>query len=78
MALLTINDTADVILLKPSTDPNNPWVVLCYDHGLAAKGDPWVVWYAADDGNTITGGYHGKFEEAKQDFASRPTGVYTP
>jgi len=78
MALPIVNDTADVVLMKPSTDSSNSWVVLCYDHGLAEKGDPWVVWYADDDGNTIIGGYHGTFEKAKEDFDSREEGRYNP
>ena len=70
MALLKLNESAEVRFLKPSKDhPHHPWVVLCYDP--TATTDEWVVWLADDAGNTIIGGYHSTFNAAKADFDSR-------
>ena len=72
MALLKVNESAQVLFLKPSTDPKYPWVVLCYDPAM--QNDKWVVWFVDDDGDTIDGGYYATPEEARADFDSRPEG----
>ena len=72
MALLNVNETAEVLFLKPSKDPGYPWLVLCYDPTMK---DPWVVWFTDDDGDTITGGYYATLEGARADFDSRPVGT---
>ena len=69
MALLNVNKSAQVLFLKPSTDPNHPWTVLCYDPKM--RDDKWVVWFANDAGNTIIGGYYPTLEQARADFDSR-------
>ncbi len=66
MALFKVNETAQVLFLKPSTDPDYPWVLLCYDPAI--QDNRWVVQLADDDGNTAFGGYHSTLEEARADF----------
>ncbi len=73
MALVKVNQSAQVLFLKPSTDSSHPWVVLCYDPAMGAH--RWVVWLADDDGNTVSGGYHATIDEAQADFDSRPQGT---
>ena len=73
MALLKVNETAQVLFLKPSTDPNHPWVVLCYDPAMTEN--YWVVWLVDDDGDTVTGDYHYTLGNARTDFDSRPDGT---
>jgi uncharacterized membrane protein len=74
MALLKVNKSAQVLFLKPSEDyPDYPWIVLCYDPAM--QNDKWIVWFADNDGKTITGGYHSTLEEAKAEFDSRPEGT---
>ena len=68
MALLKVNETAQVLFLKPSTDPDYPWIVLCYDPTM--EGDKWIVQLADDDGDTAIGGYHSTLEEALDVFDS--------
>lgn len=72
MALVKVNERAQVLFLKPSADGRHPWVVLCYD--TAMKNKKWVVWLVDDDGDTVTGGYHSTLEAAKADFDSRLEG----
>ena len=73
MALLKVNESAQVLFLKPSTDPKYPWVVLCYD--TAMRDDKWVVWLVDDDGNTAVGYYQPTLEKARADFDSRAEGT---
>ena len=73
MALLNVNESAQVLYIKPSTDPAHPWIVLCYDP--TATFDNWVVWLADDAGDTISGDYHSTLEDAKTDFDSRREGA---
>ncbi len=73
MALLKVNNCAEVHFLKPSTDKKWPWVVLCYDP--AAQTVKWPVWLIDGEGNTTDGGYHTTLEEAKADFDSRAEGT---
>ena len=75
MALIKVNDSAQVLFLKPSADGKYPWVVLCYDPDM--QNDKWVVWLADDDGNTLSGGYYSTLEEARVDFSGRPNGKPT-
>ena len=74
MALLEVNG-ARVFFLKPSADPNHPWVVLCYDPAMTNV--QWTVWLADDDGYTVVGGYHSTFDDARDDFDSRVEGTPT-
>ena len=71
MALLKVN-RAEVHFLKPSTDPDYPWIVLCYDP--TAREKKWVVWFADDAGKTSVGIYLATLDEARTEFASRATG----
>ena len=71
MALVAVHDSA-VLYMKPSTDPDHPWVVLCYDPSLRTQ--KYVVWNADDQGNTISGGYHSTLAEAREEFDSREEG----
>ena len=71
MALLKVNESAQVLFLKPSTNSDFPWIVLCYDPTVK---DKWVVWQADDGGNTVHGNYKSTFEEAKAVFDSLPEG----
>ncbi len=73
MALVNVNKSAQVLFLKPSTDPDHPWVVLCYDPAM--KGDKWIVWRADGNGNTVSGGYHSTIKNARTDFDSRSEGA---
>ena len=72
MALLKVNKSAQVLFLKPSTNPDYPWTVLCYDPAMR---DKWVVWLADDAGDTAFGGYHPTLEKARADFDSRVEGT---
>ena len=73
MALLKVNETAQVLFLKPSTDPDHPWVVLCYDPAM--RDDWWVIWLVDDDGDTVAGEYHTTLGNARTDFESRAEGT---
>lgn len=72
MAVLKVNQSAQVLFLKPSTDSSHPWVLLCYDPAMGA--DRWVVWLADDRGDTVVGGYHSTLKDARADFDSRGEG----
>ena len=71
MALVKVND-CDVLYMKPSTDPNYPSLVLCYDP--SAKTKKYAVWFADDYGVTISGNFQPTFQKAKDYFDSRPEG----
>ncbi len=73
MALFKVNETAQVLFLKPSTDSDYPWVVLCYDPSI--QGGKWVVWLVNDDGNTVVGTYHSTLQAARVDFDSYAEGT---
>ncbi len=73
MALLEVNESAQVLFLKPSTDPDHPWVVLGYDPRMNTG--KWAVWLADDAGSTVIGRYHSTLEDAKADFDARGEGA---
>ncbi len=74
MALLKVNQSAQVLFLKPSTDPDHPWVVLGYDPSMTT--DKWAVWLVADAGFTsVAGGYYSTLKDAKADFDARGEGA---
>ena len=68
-----MNVSAQVLFLKPSTDLDHPWVVLCYDPRM--RTEKWIVWLVDDAGDTIVGDYHSTLVDAKADFDSRGEGV---
>ena len=71
MALLKVNESAQVLFLKPSANGLYPWVVLCYEPNMGI--DKWIVWLADDYGNTVVGDYFSTLEEAQADFDARPS-----
>ena len=73
MALFKVKKTAEVLFLKPSTDRDYPWVLVCYDPAM--QDDRWVVQLADDDGDTVIAGYHSTLEEALAVFDSLARGA---